>query len=294
MTLTPIAERACPKVNLTLRVLGRRADGYHELDSLVVFARDAADIVTLTLGSAIGCETSGPFAGSIAGQNLIAVTLDRIGHWAPHLELGAVRLEKNLPIAAGIGGGSADAAAVIRAVKRANSRDAIASLDWDELAVSLGADVPVCIASVAQRMMGRGDELSLLPGLPTLAIVLANPVSPVPADKTAQVFRALQTAPVQRSAGDVALPIGIADREALITHMRLVGNDLLAAARCVVPRIDDVLGALEATPGCRLVQLSGGGPTCFGVFEDWPSAQVGASHLASRHPEWWVCASRTS
>ena len=282
-----VSERASPKVNLTLRVLGRRLDGYHELESLVAFARDVADMVTLVPGLSRVVTTSGPFAGSIAGENLVAVTLELIAQAAPHLTLGAVQLEKNLPIAAGIGGGSADAAAVMRAVMRANPT-AVSQVNWMAIAARLGADVPVCLTSTAQIMTGVGEKLTAVPKLPELSVVLVNPLVPVQADKTAQVFRALKTQPVDEVSSAASSPMQFFGRAALVAHMRACGNDLLVPARSVVPAIDAVLAALNATPGCELAQLSGGGPTCFGVFADMAAAEAAAARLRADYAGWWV------
>ena len=290
----PVSESAPPKVNLTLRVLGRRLDvphkGYHELDSIVAFAHDIADEIVLTPGPSHAVTTTGPFGGSIAGENLIAVSLACLAQAAPFLTLGAVQLIKNLPVAAGIGGGSADAAAVIRAVQRANS-DAAATIDWNNIATRLGADVPVCLTSRAQRMTGIGQHLTAIEAFPELAAVLVNPQLPVPADKTAQVFRKL-AAPPLTGTSSAASPHHFESRAALLAHMRTVGNDLLGSARLVVPAIDDVLSALTACPSCELAQLSGGGPTCFGIFPDMTAAHAAAATLSRAHPSWWIRASR--
>ena len=292
--MQPIVERAPPKVNLTLRVLGRRTggphNGYHELDSLVAFAQDLADIITLTPGQNQRVTTTGPFSGSIAGENLISVTLARIAEAAPHLTLGTVNLEKHLPIAAGIGGGSADAAAVIRAVQRANPA-AGAAIEWTDIAACLGADVPVCLAPRAQRMTGIGERLTAIPALPKLAAVLVNPQVPVPADKTAQVFGKLAAPPLATAPGEVS-PNQFPSRAALLAHMRITGNGLLPPARAVVPAIDDVLAALAASRSCELAQLSGGGPTCFGIFPDMHAAHTAAATLSQTHPTWWIRASQ--
>lgn len=295
--MQPIVEQAPPKVNLTLRVLGRRLSGehkgYHELDSLVAFAHDVADTITLTPGPDRRVTTTGPFGGSIAGENLVAVTLDRIASAGPHLSLGAINLEKNLPIAAGIGGGSADAAAVIRAVMRANPAPLAVAIDWTLIATSIGADVPVCLASRAQRMCGIGERLTPIASLPELAAVLVNPQVAVPADKTAQVFRK-RAAPPLAVGQPQPSPNQFSSSAALLAHIRAVGNDLLAPARCVVPTIDDVLTALTACPTCELAQLSGGGPTCFGIFPDMTAARTAAATLSRDHPSWWIRASLLS
>ncbi len=291
----PVSESAPPKVNLTLRVLGRRLDephkGYHELDSIVAFAHDIADEIVLTPGPSHAVTTTGPFGGSIAGENLIAVSLACLAQAAPFLTLGAVQLIKNLPVAAGIGGGSADAAAVIRAVRRANAHNAMTGIDWNVIAIGVGADVPVCLTSRAQRMTGIGQHLTAIEALPELAAVLVNPQLPVPADKTAQVFRKL-AAPPLTGRSSAASPNHFVSRAALLSHMRTVGNDLLGSARLVVPAIGDVLSALNACPSCELAQLSGGGPTCFGIFPDMTAASAAVATISRAHPSWWIRASR--
>jgi 4-diphosphocytidyl-2-C-methyl-D-erythritol kinase len=286
-----ITERAAPKVNLTLRVLGRRADGYHELESLVAFADDVADLVTLETGLPPSVRAGGRFAPSIAGENLLDVTLRAIAAAVPGVELGAVRLEKNLPIAAGIGGGSSDAAALIRAVQRANP-GLSPSAGWTALAVSLGADVPVCLAGRAQVMAGIGEVLAPFDALPPLAVVLVNPLVSVPADKTARVFKTLAAAALPASPASRLTPSAFADSAALLAHMGRTGNDLLRPALDVVPAIGEVLETLRGEPGCALAQLSGGGPTCFGVFDGLSAAQAAARGLQARYPAWWIAASR--
>ena len=295
-----VVEAAPPKVNLTLTVLGRRpSDGYHELDSIVAFAHDIADTVTLTPRMPPVVTSSGPFAPSIAGENLLDVALRAVAAAAPSLALGAVHLNKQLPIAAGIGGGSADAAALLRAIRRANP-GAAAAVDWHGLAARLGADVPVCLAAQAQRMTGVGERLTALPRLPVLAVVLVNPLAPVPADKTARVFRTLAAPPVVesdpipgRACPTLATRSDLTQTD-LIAHMRATGNDLTAAATAVVPEVADVLAALRATADCELAQLSGGGPTCFGVYPNMVIAAAAAASLRRSHSRWWVAASRLS
>jgi 4-diphosphocytidyl-2-C-methyl-D-erythritol kinase len=292
--MTQIVERATPKLNLTLRVLGRRpTDGYHELESLVAFATDIADIITLTPGDSCSVITTGPFAGSLAGENLVLTALNRVAAAAPYVQLGTVTLEKNLPIAAGIGGGSADAAAVLRAIQRANATNPVtANLDWHALATSLGADVPVCLTSCAQVMRGVGELLVARPPLPELAAVLINPRAPVPADKTAQVFRRLAATPLVGSPTTTPALQQALSRAELLALMRNIGNSLTAPARTIVPAIDTMLAALNASPNCELAQMSGGGPTCFGIYADMAAAAAAATHLSQHHPSWWIRASR--
>ena len=169
--MTVITESARAKVNLTLEIVGRRPDGYHELKSLVAFA-DLADRLILDSDAGPAVTVSGPFAGEIAGENLLAATLRLIAAREPRLRLGAVHLEKAIPVAAGLGGGSADAAALLRAVRLANPEYA-AAVDWPGLAARLGADVPVCLESRAAWVFGKGEDVvPLAAQLPTLHAVL--------------------------------------------------------------------------------------------------------------------------
>lgn len=277
-----IEERARAKVNLTLRILGRRADGYHALASVVAFA-SVCDLVTLTVGAEPGVTVTGPFAPQLPSEVLIGRTLELLATRAPALKLGAVRLEKRLPVAAGIGGGSADAAAVLRAVRRANP-DAAATVDWHGLATALGADVPVCLADVLSYMTGTGEVTQPMRPLPQpIAAVLANPCVPVPEDKTAQVFRALNATPVATRVPPV--PPVMASMEEVIATVRTVGNDLEATARAVMPAVADVLAVMTAVRGCRVARMSGAGPTCFAIVDDAPAA---AQALRAAHPGWWI------
>jgi len=280
-------EVAPAKINLTLEVLGKRADGYHELRSLVAFAA-IGDAITLDTSAPIGVTVSGPFGESIAGANLIETTLHLVAKAAPELQLGRVHLEKNLPVAAGIGGGSSDAAAVMRAVQAANS-DIAARVDWPPLAVRIGADVPVCLTSRLAWMTGLGELVKPLTfeQPPALPAVIVNPLVPVPPDKTAQVFRALRASPLPEdfAAGD--LP-DIRTPDELLSAVRSGHNSLEVPCRQIVPAVDTVLQALAAMPGAELTRMSGGGPTCFALFETKEAAQSAAASLTAAHPSWWV------
>lgn len=286
----PSSEIARAKVNLTLCVLGRRADGYHDIESLVAFA-DLGDRVTLLPGPDCRVTVSGPFAARIEGPNLLERTLALLGEVDPSLRLGAVELEKNLPVAAGLGGGSADAAALLRAVRAANPSRA-AHIDWHGLAARLGADVPVCLSGVPALMRGIGDRIEpLAHPLPPLAAVLANPGVALP---TAHVFAALAasepaTSPSSRLRGEGS---GVADLDALLAYMRARGNDLESPAISLQPAVADVKAALAAQPGCRLAAMSGSGPTCFGIFDDDASAARAAANLGDAHPGWWIAPTR--
>ena len=282
--MTVFKEFAPAKINLTLKVLGKRPDGYHELESLVAFA-DVGDWATLDISKPIGVTMSGPFAGSIAGANLVEVVLRRLEIEAPQLQLGAVHLEKNLPVAAGIGGGSADAAALIRAVQRANPQH-VANVDWQSVARSIGADVPVCLESRAAWMTGIGDTVRALSGLPRLSAVLVNPLQAMPPDKTARVFRGLGAAPLDAHQSQSQLTEPFANAAELLAFMKERGNGLQASACQVAPVIADILGALGGTKGCAWAAVSGGGPTCFGIFVSGQKDSADAIQRA--HPGWWV------
>lgn len=286
--MTAICEFAPAKVNLTLEVLGRRADGFHQLRSLVAFSTDTGDIVTLDTAKPVAVTTSGPFASSIAGANLAETTLRLIERQAPDLQLGAVHLEKNLPVAAGIGGGSADAAALMRAIKRAN-RDR-ADIDWISLALKLGADVPVCLQATLSWMTGFGEKVHPIVrnGKAAIPAVIANPLIAVPPDKTAQVFGALNAELLTDDAPWVPTATRLPQARDIVAAARDGHNVLEAPARKTMPALDDVLAALSACPRAVLVRMSGAGPTCFALFEKQADAQAAASMLAEIHPQWWI------
>lgn len=277
-----VRELARAKVNLTLAVRGRRADGYHQLESLVTFA-DIHDVVALVPGEAGAVAVAGPLARYISGENLLVKALTLLRRADPDLRLGPVRLEKHLPVAAGLGGGSADAAALLRAVKRANPGRA-AAVPWLEIAVRLGADVPVCLGDRPALVRGIGHEVAPVMRLPPLHAVLANPGVPLP---TARVFAALQAGPAPSPAREAAPP-ELTSPEDLVAFVRERGNDLEKAALPLLPAIGDVKAALEAEPGCRLAAMSGSGPTCFGLYGDRESAGRAADAIAAAHPAWWV------
>ncbi len=277
----PLVEKASAKINLTLRVLGRRADGYHLLESLVVFA-DVADTLSLQPGGDAALAISGPFAaacGTVDG-NLVLKAFAALRERVPGLKAGRFALEKNIPVAAGLGGGSADAAAALRLLARANG---LASDDARPAAAapSVGADVPVCLASRACIMRGVGDELSDPLDLPPLPALLVNPGVTL---ATRDVFAALAC----REGGKT--PLGEVPREpaALIEWLAGHGNDLTQPAIACAPIVADVLTTLGNLPGARLARMSGSGSTCFALFASASEAQAAASLLAAKHKDWWV------
>ena len=264
---TPRRELAPAKLNLTLHVTGQRADGYHLLDSLVVFLA-LGDVVTLSPGP-LALTISGPFAAGLADDpdNLCLRAARLAGREA------AIALEKNLPVASGIGGGSADAAAVLRALDACPARPE-----------TLGADVPVCLLGQPARMQGLGEILTPLPALPALHVVLVNPRIGL---STPAVFKAL--ARRDNPPMPPVLP-DFPDTEALIGFVAACRNDLQPPALALMPRIGDCLAALERA-GAALARMSGSGATCFGLFHDAAAAETARARLAADRPEWWVAAS---
>jgi len=276
------------KVNLTLKVVGRRPDGYHDLESLVTFAA-VGDRLTLSPGEPAGVVVEGPFATAIDGINLLAVAIELLAAADPALRLGRVGLEKTLPVAAGLGGGSADAGALLRLLRQANGARATAPL-WADVARRLGADVPVCFGGRPAVLRGTGAEFEPLPvtsdTLPPLPAVLVNPGLPLP---TARVFSALAAA-----TGSGARPpppqLPFPSWPRLIDYIAAVGNDLEPPAVGLAPVIAEVKAALAAAPGCRVAQMSGSGPTCFGLFEDAARAAAAADALRQARTQWWIVA----
>jgi 4-diphosphocytidyl-2-C-methyl-D-erythritol kinase len=287
----PLRELARAKVNLTLRVLGRRPDGYHDIASLVAFAA-IGDWIAFTPGPDCRVTACGPFAGAIVGANLLDRVLELLHGQDPQLQLGAVALDKILPVAAGLGGGSADAAALLRALRRANPERG-AAIDWHGLAARLGADVPVCLAGELAMMGGIGDRLEPVDPsrvLPPLPCVLVNPRVALP---TSRVFAAFDdTLHSPGTGAQRAQAPGFLDVDRLLAHMRVHGNDLEAAATSLLPVIAEIKSALTAQASCRVAAMSGSGPTCFGIFREAGAAEAAAQAIARKYPNWWIQATQ--
>lgn len=248
----PLTEFAAAKINLSLHVLARRADGYHELDSIVAFA-DVGDELTFSPAEEFSLTASGPFAHLLPAPEQNIITKGWAALRGPPV---VVHLTKNLPVAAGIGGGSANAAAAIRAHRRLTGKSA-------DVALSLGADVPVCLLSRATRMQGIGERVKPLKNFTPLHAVLVNPGVAV---STAAAFARL------RPAADTS-------------PWR---NDLLMPAKELAPEIATVIAALKDQPGLARASLSGSGATCFGIFDDAPAARAAAHSISATYPAWWV------
>jgi 4-diphosphocytidyl-2-C-methyl-D-erythritol kinase len=275
------AEKAPAKINLTLRVIGRRADGYHEIESLVAFA-GVGDALTFTPGGALALSVGGPTAaaaGDIA-DNLVLKAARALAERVEHLKLGRFALSKRLPVAAGLGGGSADAAAALRLLARANG---LAPDDprLMQAARATGADVPVCLDPRPRFMRGIGDVLSGPLDLPRLFALLLNPAVAV---ATKDVFAALAVP----TAGQTAPAAISTDAAALLAEIARGRNDLEGPAIELEPAIADALAVLRKLPGCRLARMSGSGATCFGLFDSMDAARGAARRLRVGYPAWWV------
>lgn len=261
------------KINLCLHVTGQRVNGYHLLDTIAGFA-DVGDWLTLTQGRAGQLHLSGPEAGHLSGENIITQTLAAFG--AQDID---VHLEKNLPIASGIGGGSSDAAAAYRGIIALQGRVADPA-DAAKL-LAIGADVPMCAAAVPARVQGIGEAITPLPNLASLHIVLVNPRQHV---ATPHVFRALQN---KQNEALPSLPERLDDPARLLDWLLAQRNDLQAPAIAVAPVIADVLAAIVAT-GVGLARMSGSGATCFGIYESAHAAQVAGDQISALNPNWWI------
>jgi 4-diphosphocytidyl-2-C-methyl-D-erythritol kinase len=278
-------ELAYAKVNLTLRVLGRRSDGYHELASLVAFA-DISDTVTVTMlpaGNADRLTVTGPFGDGIAGENLLARAMALLRAGYPQLPANAVHLEKHLPVAAGLGGGSADVAALLRIMRGLDAAGG-ADIPWMKIAAQLGSDVPVCLACRPALIQGRGERMSFVSALPGMHAVLVNPRIPL---STASVFAALHAGPAPHSVADCRAP-SFTRPDEVLSFMREHGNDMESAAIGLLPAIGEIKAVLTGQTGCLHAAMSGSGPTCFGMFASEAAARRAAAAIAAVRPLWWV------
>ena len=280
-----LVESAPAKVNLTLRVFGRRSDGYHEIESLVAFA-EFGDRLRFSPGGGLTLAVNGPTAakvGDIDGNLVLKVAREMTAR-QNGLTLGAFQLDKRLPVAAGLGGGSADAAAALRLIARANGL----TLDDPQLyaaARAAGADVPVCLDSRPRIMRGIGDILSEPLALPTLPAVLVNPGVAV---ATKEVFAGWATASAPSPRAGFAALGTPPTREALLKFLLAQSNDLERPAIALAPVIADVLAVLRNSVGCKMARMSGSGATCFALFASAAAAQKAAKALRGKFPNWWI------
>jgi 4-diphosphocytidyl-2-C-methyl-D-erythritol kinase len=278
-----VSERAHAKINLALHIIGRRLDGYHELESIVAFA-DVADVLTIAPAAEISISLTGPFANDLPpdGENIVLTAWHSLADYAgkKNNQFSPVKfhLEKNLPVASGIGGGSADAAAALRGLIRLFNLS-ISPQDRNEIALQLGADVPVCMVQKTSRMRGIGEivspiDINLLSG-----IVLVNPRIPAP---TSKVFESLNL----QCGQSFGTPISD------LSDVHGWRNDLAAPATRIVPEIANVMGTLNSQPDIICSRMSGSGATCFGLTENFERAEVVAIAMRNQNPNWWVIATR--
>ncbi len=316
---SPLKANAYAKINLYLHVIGRRDDGYHELDSLVAFA-ELSDTLTVRSADVLELEISGPFAAALSPDgedNLVLKAARALAKHVGRVPRAHITLGKNLPVSSGIGGGSADAAAVLRLLDElwglsldddilrrsarklsenadgARTLKALFALWRDELndamlhrvGLALGADVPACLLGRTVFMGGIGEKLDLAPALPPSWVVLVNPALGV---STPAVF--------QSRTGEYSsakrFSIAPRDTEELAQVLRERRNDLSTPALAIAPPIGDVLAALEALHGALLARMSGSGATCFALFAHESEARIAAAHLRRKHTDWWVAAAR--
>jgi 4-diphosphocytidyl-2-C-methyl-D-erythritol kinase len=285
-----LVDNARAKVNLTLRVVGRRVDGYHDLESVVAFA-DCADQLSLVPGAELALKTTGPLADACGevGDNLVLKAARLLAERVPGLKAGVFTLHKALPVAAGIGGGSADAAAALRLLARANDLT-INDARILQVARLTGADVPVCVPSLACVMTGVGESLMPL-NLPKLPCVLVNPRVAV---ATKDVFGALGLRSGELLVGfadviqAIVWPEAGASLEEWVEAFAASTNDLEAPAMRIQPIIGEVISALNATDGAWLSRMSGSGATCFAIYENTAEAGRAAEKIRRDRPQWWV------
>lgn len=281
------------KINLALHVVGRRVNGYHDLDSLVVFA-SIGDRLTAMPADSLSLSISGNHGDGLsqASDNSVLAAARILMEYAESRSLiqacagAALTLEKNLPVCAGIGGGSADAAATLRALNRLWRLDLPAHM-LEQIGTGLGADVAICLASKTCRMEGIGEQLSPLAAshMPVLNLLLVNPGIPV---ATPGVFQALQN---PRQSPLPPFPRQ-QDFQSWLKWLAATRNDLFEPACEICPEIRDVISALDQEGAC-LSRMSGSGATCFGIFESPHATEIAAHSLKARYPDWWICATRT-
>ena len=281
-----LTERAPAKINLTLHVVARRDDGYHALESLVVFTR-SGDTLTLEPGDALALTIEGPTAAASGDieSNLVMRAARALARRVEGLEVGAFHLVKRLPVAAGIGGGSSDAAAALRLLARRNGL-ALDDTRVMAAAAETGADIPVCLAARARMMRGVGDELGPLLALPPLPALVVNPGVPL---ETRAVFKRMDLPAGWRTNASAHPALGDGEAaDAVFKALRRGRNDLEDPACVLAPVVSDVLAVLGAAPGCKLARMSGSGATCFGLFVDCRAAARAKKAIRRVHPGWWV------
>ncbi len=281
-----LTDRAPAKINLTLHVTGRRVDGYHMLESLVAFSR-SGDTLTFAPGDRLELAVAGPTAPAAGDPNvnLVVKAARNLAERVDGLKLGAFRLVKNLPVAAGIGGGSSDAAAALRLLAKHNDL-ALDDPRLHDAAMATGADVPVCLAAKARMMRGIGETLGPVVDLPPLPVLIVNPRQAL---ETKSVFAQMKIAVGAEThyGSHPEIASGL-NAETLIAALKKGRNDMEDAACVLMPIIGDVLAILAAAPGCKLARMSGSGATCFALFPDRRAVAKAKRSILAAHPNWWV------
>jgi len=284
---TDVIEAFAPaKINLFLHVGDKRSDGFHDLESLAVFV-DVGDTLAFSPSPELSLALDGPFANGLEaeGDNLVLRAAQALAKHIGRPATAAIRLTKKLPVASGIGGGSADAAAVLRGLTRLWALD----LSWTELRVvaeTIGSDVPVCVECKSSWMEGRGERVTPSATLPQMPMLLVNPGIAV---STKDVFRALA---MRHGTGSINRATSLSSPPELIAFLKKAANDLQPSAQQIAPVIGHVLDELARMPGVELWRMSGSGATCFALFDDQNSAKVAEVALSHTHPDWWVRATR--
>jgi 4-diphosphocytidyl-2-C-methyl-D-erythritol kinase len=278
-----ITEQAPAKINLFLHVGAKRADGFHPVQSLAVFTC-LGDVLAMEAAPDLSLTVGGPFAKGLEGEGdnlVVRAAKALIKKAAPGADGARLNLTKNLPVASGIGGGSADAAAALRGLRQLWKVE-IDGVALGEIAAGLGSDIPACVLSVSCFMEGRGEILRVTDSMPRVPMLLVNPGVPVP---TRDVFAALES----RSGVEMALPHGLfGDTADLLRFLETTRNDLEEPARRLQPVIGEVLATIAAMPGALLARMSGSGATCFGIFADDHCCRRAAEILKQSSPSWWV------
>ncbi len=279
--MTEIELFAPAKINLALHVVGQRTDGFHLLDTLVSFA-SVGDQLRLATDDGRQLTISGPEAGNLPvdGDNIILRVASAFWKNGPLRS----HLVKNLPVASGMGGGSADAAACFRGIMALLARTTPMTPEALATLLKIGADVPMCLRSEPARVRGIGERIDPVPTLPVLPVLLVNPRVAV---STPQVFKALEC---KENSEMAAMPDAFPTANVLITWLSAQRNDLQAPAIAIAPVIGTALTTLETLQGCALARMSGSGATCFGIFSTLSEAEAGAKTLRQQHPEWWIAA----
>ena len=285
MMAPSVVAEAPAKINLYLHVTGKRADGYHLLDSLIAFA-GVGDRIEAEAADDLSLVCDGPFGSALDSSlgaepdNLVLKAARLLAERAGIARGARLRLTKNLPVASGIGGGSADAAATLHALCELWGL-ALPDRAMTVLAAKLGADVPICLHGRAAYIGGIGEIIDPAPALPPAGILLVNPGHAL---STPSVFKSFK-GPMSAAQRFDAAPTSARELAAMLAQRR---NDLTDAAIALVPEIASVLGALEKLPGTHLARMSGSGATCFALFDDAVAARTAGAHIAAEHPDWWV------